>query len=503
MRTLYRSSLVRTLSYPTTGEWVLVEGRHVELVGAGEPPAADRVVELPGTTIVPGFVDAHVHLPGTGVHEQAPGLGLARSAAELLDAIRAAVRDRQGPTLVHGYDESTWEHREPPTADDLDRVSDRPLAVVRVDGHLSLANRPALRESRAVDHPGVELGADGEPTGRVRTQANDALQRWFAANLAEHDVEELQLAAAATAAAKAVTTVHEMSLIHERGMRDLEVLLRHRQRLPVDVVPYVGTDQVSLAIELGLPRIGGDLPVDGSIGARTAWVDEPYADGAGSGSTYFGEDALAQYFHDGHLAGLQVGVHAIGDAAIERAIVTWERVFRSLDSRGRRHFRARRHRIEHAEMVGVDLLERAAMLGLALSVQPSFDAAWGQPGGLYEQGLGAARAAGMNPFREILRRGVEMAAGSDSPITTLDPMAGIAAFENHHDPGQRLSREEAIRVWTTGGARLAHQEDKKGSLEPGKHADLAAFDEDPFLAADPRSARPVLTVSLGRDVFAS
>ena len=503
MRTLYRATLVRTQSYPPMGEWVLVDGRHVERVGAGEAPAADRIVELPGTTIVPGFVDAHVHLTGTGIHQRAPDLGRARSASELLDAVRAAVRDREGPSLVHGYDESTWERREPPTAEDLDRVSDRPLAVVRVDGHLSIANRSALREAGVSDLPGVERGDDGEPTGRVRARANDALQRWFAANLTERDVEQLQLAAAAMAASRGVTTVHEMSLVHERGMRDLEVLLRHRHRLPLDVVPYVGTSEVSRAIETGMSRLGGDLPVDGSIGARTAWVVQPYVDGTGSGIAYFDEDELAQYFHDGHLAGLQVGVHAIGDAAVEQVIATWERVFRSLDSRGRRHFRARRHRIEHAEMIGLDLLERAAMLGLALSVQPSFDGAWGHAGGLYEQALGAARAAAMNPFRDILRRGVEMGAGSDSPITALDPMAGIEAFENHHDPRQRLTREEAIRLWTTGAARLANQEDKKGSLEPGSHADLAAYEEDPFLAADLRSVRPVLTVSLGRDVYAS
>lgn len=502
MRTLYRASLVRTLSSPTTGEWVLVDGRHVERVGAGEPPMGDRVVELPGTTILPGFVDTHVHLTGTGVHQQAPGLGRARSAAELLEAVGAVVRDREGPTLVHGYDESTWERREPPSIDELDAVTERPLAIVRVDGHLSLANRAALRGSGAMDLPGVERGSDGEPTGRVTTEANGALQRWFAANLADRDVEELQLAAAATAAARGVTTVHEMSMVHERGMRDLEVLLGHRRRLPVDLVAYVSTVEVSRAIELGLPRVGGDLPVDGSIGARTAWLAEPYADASGSGTSYFEDDALAQFFHDGHLAGLQVGVHAIGDAAIEQVVRTWERVFRSLDSRGRRHFRARRHRVEHVEMVDVDLLERAAMLGLALSVQPGFDAAWGHPGGLYEQGLGAARAAGMNPFRDILERGIEMGAGSDSPITSLDPMAGIEAFETHHDPRQRLSREEAIRVFTMGSARLAHQEDKKGNLEPGKHADFAAYEQDPFHATEIRSVRPVHTVSLGRDVYA-
>jgi len=504
MKTLYRASRVWTLSYPATGAWILIDGRHVERVGAGDPPAADRVVELPGTTIVPGFIDAHVHLTGTGVHHQAPGLELARSAEELLEAVRGVVELREGPTLVHGYDESTWERREPPTAADLDAVSERPLAVVRVDGHLSLANSAALRESGALDLPGVERTAEeGAPTGRLTTEANLALQRWFAANLADRDVEELQLHAGALAAAHGVTTVHEMSMVNERGMRDLEVLLGHRRRLPVDVVTYIASTDVSRAMDLGLPRVGGDLPVDGSIGARTARLSEPYVDGSGTGTSYFNEDGLAQYFHDGHLAGLQVGVHAIGDAAIEQVVSAWERVYRSLDSRERRHFRARRHRIEHAEMVSANVLERAAMLGLAASVQPSFDAAWGHPGGLYEQSLGPERAAGMNPFRDILQRGIEMGAGSDSPITTIDPMAGIAAFEAHHDPLQRLSRGEAMRVFTTGSARLAHQEGKKGSLEPGKHADFAAYEEDPFHTPEPTSLRPVLTVSLGRDVYAA
>lgn len=503
MRTLYRASRVRTLSYPETGEWILVDGRHVERVGAGEPPAADRLVELPGTTIVPGFIDAHVHLTGTGVHLQAPGLERARSAEELLEAVRAVVAAREGPTLVHGYDESTWERREPPTATDLDRVSPLPLAVVRVDGHLSLANTAALLGSDVLDLPGVERTTEGDPTGRLTTEANGAMQRWFAANLADRDVEELQLHAAASAAAHGVTTVHEMSMVDERGMRDLEVLQAHRTRLPIDVVTYVATTDVSCALDLGFPYVGGDLPVDGSIGARTAWLSAPYADGSGTGVSYFDDDGLTQFFRDGHLAGLQVGVHAIGDAAVEQVVSTWERVYRSLDSRERRHFRARRHRIEHVEMIGMGMLERVAMLGLAASVQPSFDAAWGHAGGLYEQGVGAERAAAMNPFRDILRRGIEMGAGSDSPITPLDPMAGVAAFEAHHDRSQRLTREEAVRVSTTGGARLAHQEDKKGSLGPGMHADLAVYDDDPLHTPEPAGLRPILTVSLGREVFAA
>jgi predicted amidohydrolase YtcJ len=503
VRTLYRASRVHTLSYPATGEWVLVDGRHVQRVGSGEPPEADRIVELPGATIVPGFVDAHVHLTGTGVSLQAPEIAAARSPTELLDALRRVVDAREGPVLVHGFDESRWEGGGIPSLSDLDAVTGRPLAVVRIDGHLSLANTAALEASGALGRAGAHIDDAGGATGRVTQEANVAIRRWFSTHLADRDVEQLQLAAAGHAVAHGVTTVHEMSMPHERGLRDLEILLDHRSRLPVDVVTYVATTDLPQVMDLGMSRIGGDLAVDGSIGARTAWVTDPYADGSGTGAGSFEDDELATFFHDGHLAGLQVGVHAIGDAAIDQVVATWERVYAALDSRARRHFRARRHRVEHFEMPSSSLIERAAMLGLAIGIQPSFDAEWGMPGSLYERALGPQRAEAMNPFRDLLERGLEVGAGSDSPITPLDPMRTISALERHHDPAQRLARDAAIRLCTVGAARLAHQEDKKGVLEPGVHADLAAYDDDPFDAPDPIGLRPILTVSLGRDVFAA
>jgi len=503
MRTVYRASRVHTLSYPSTGEWILVDDRHVQRVGTGDPPEADRIVELPGATIIPGFVDSHVHLTGTGIHLQAPDLGTATSAEALMRIVGRVVENRDGPVLVHGYDESTWPVRALPTLADLDAISDVPLAVVRVDGHLTLANSRALKESGVLERNGLEVDETGQATGKVTLEANASLRRWFSTHLAEGDVEELQLAAASLAVSNGVTTIHEMSMPRERGIRDLEILLAHRSRLPVDVAPYVATTDIPQVMDLGLPAIGGDLPVDGSIGARTAWVAEPYDDTADTGTSNFDDDALAQFFHDGHLAGLQVGVHAIGDAAIEQVVATWERVYLTLDSRGRRHFRARRHRVEHFEMASRSLMERAAALGLGISVQPSFDSTWGGAGGLYEQGLGASRAFGMNAFRDMVDRGLEVGAGSDTPITPIDPMTAITALELHHDPSQRLTREHAVRICTIGSARLAHHEDKKGTLEPGKHADFAAYDVDPLSAESLDGLRPILTVSIGRDVYAA
>jgi predicted amidohydrolase YtcJ len=502
MRTLYRSGRVRTLSFPPEGEWVLIDDRHVERVGSGDPPAADRTVDLPGATILPGFIDSHVHLTGTGVNAAGPDLGGVRSGRELLVLLGEQARSLRGPAMAHGFDETRWDDPAFPSISDLDAASGRPLIAVRTDGHVSLSNRRALEASGVLTIDGVDRDESGAPTGVVRREANWSLQRWFFEALPDHDVQQYQLQAAGLAASRGVTCVQEMAIPRSRGVRDFEVLMEHRERLPVDVIPFVASTDIPFVMDFGLPRIGGDLSLDGSIGARTALLSEPYADRHESGARYFDEDELVEFFHNAHLAGLQVAVHAIGDGAIEQSLRSWERVYGALDSRSRRHFRARRHRIEHFEMPTPGHVERAAMLGLAISVQPAFDARWGHPGALYEQRLGSERSATMNPFRTLLMRGMALGGGSDSPVTDIDPMAGITAAETHHDSGQRLSREEAIRLFTFGSAVVARVEEKKGMLEPGMQADFAAYEDDPLTALPLDDLRPVLTVSLGREVYA-
>jgi predicted amidohydrolase YtcJ len=504
VRTLYRAALVRTLSHPDTGAWLLSDGRHVQRVGAGEPPAADRVVDLPGATIVPGFVDSHVHLTPTGQALDDEGVAASTSPQELLEIARARRAEGRDPVVMSGFDETRWERPEHPSVEDLDRVGgDVPLVIFRADGHVGLASSAAIAAAGLEAEDGVERDEEGTPTGRVTEQAAAKLSRWVTAALSDHQIQELQLKGAALAASRGVTSIHEMQMPHDFGLRDLQVLLGHRDRLPVDALPIVATMDLPLAIDHGFASVGGDLPVDGSIGARTAALTSPYADGGGEGTAYYTDDELLAFFSGGHAAGLQVGVHAIGDRGIEQVIATWERVYGALDSREKRHFRARRHRVEHFEMASADLVERAAMLGLAVSVQPAFDRYWGRPGGLYEIGLGSDRAETMNPFRTMIDRGIEVGAGSDAPVTPLDPLLAIVAMQEHHSPAQRLTRAEAIRLHTIGSARLGHQEEKKGALAPGMHADFVAYDRDPFDVESLEGLAPILTVSLGREVFAA
>jgi len=504
VKTLYRASLVRTSSRPADGEWILVDGRHVERVGTGPPPSADRTVELPGAVLVPGFIDAHVHLTGITLSMIGIPIERARSADELLGLVAEEVSHGPSKVLAHGFDESGWPDPSYPTLADLDSSFPIPVVLIRADGHLSLVNTPLLEQSGALELEGVERDERGRPTGVVRREANRAAQQWFHTALSDHELRELQLQATGLAASRGITCVHEMAIPASHGWREVEVLLEHRAQLPCEVVVYVADTDIPAVLDLGLETIGGDLALDGSIGARTAAVSEPYAgdDREAKGVLYERDDALAQFLHNAHMAGLQTAMHAIGDTAIEQAISVWERVFQSLDSRRRRHFRARRHRIEHFELPTASQIERAAVLGLAISAQPAFDAVWGQPGRLYEQRLGEHRAAAMNPFATIVSRGLTLGAGSDAPITELDPMLGLWALEHHHDPSQRMGREEAFHLFTVGSATLSHLEEKKGRLEPGAHADFAAYEADPLRVEDPRGLRPILTVSRGREVYA-
>jgi predicted amidohydrolase YtcJ len=479
---------------------VLVDDRHVERVGSGDPPPADRVVELPGTTILPGFVDAHVHLSGTGISLAGLDLSGAASLQEILTRLREHSVAPSEAILGIGFDETRWPDPTLPSRADLDETTQTPVLLLRADGYVSVANSAFLSASEVESLDGVEREGS-EPTGVLRGRANSAAQLWYFSNLPDRVIQEAQLRAAGLAASRGVTCVHEMAIPDKRGRRDVEVLLRHAADLPLDLVTYVADIDIAYVMDLGMGRIGGDMFLDGSIGARTAALTEPYEDADGAGDLAYHDDELAEFLHNAHLAQFQTGLHVIGDAAIEQALRVWERVYRSLDSRERRHFRARRHRLEHFELASADQVERAAVLGLAISVQPGFDHLWGHPGDMYERRLGAARAHRMNPFRELASRGMEVGAGSDSPVTPLDPMLAIWALEHHHDPAQRMSREEAVLMCTVGAARLAHLE-KKGRLEPGAAADFAAYEVDPITIEDPREVRPILTVSRGRDVYA-
>ena len=190
---------------------------------------------------------------------------------------------------LEGFDESSWDRPDLPTRAELDELTALPVVVTRTDGHLCVASSALLAEVDLTGADGVEVGVDGEPTGRLTKEASRRVGAWVESSYDGRLVEEFQLQAAGLAASRGVTAVHEMSM----DLADLEVLLRHRERLPVDVSPIPATLSLPEAIERGFLAIGGDLPVDGSIGAKTAALAHPYEDGQDQGELFHDDDTLA------------------------------------------------------------------------------------------------------------------------------------------------------------------------------------------------------------------
>jgi predicted amidohydrolase YtcJ len=267
---------------------------------------------------------------------------------------------------------------------------------------------------------------------------------------------------------------------------------------PVEVIPYWGGLDLRFVVERDLKQIGGDLWLDGSFGSHTAALTTPYHDRPTSGNLEYDDATLTDLFMHATHAGIQVGVHAIGDAAIEQAVRCWRAVEDALPDYLDGAVRRLRHRIEHAELIRPDLLEDIADLGLVVSAQPAFEATWGQPGGMYEQRLGPERAAWTNPYRELADRGVALAFGSDSNVTPMAPWDGVHAAEQRRVGRHALTRLEAISASTLGGRHAARQERFVGVVRAGMRADIAVFEGDPYDDGDPRGARCVLTLVKGR-----
>ena len=472
---------------------LVCEGRIAAVVPAAEVAAlrADRVVDLGDATLLPGFVDAHVHLTSTGLALDGGGgadLRPVRSAAALLAAVRQTASGLEPGELVwgHGYDESNFATAAPalPALAELAAAAGgRPVYLSRACGHQGLATLDLLDHAGALEAAGSERDGAGRPTGVVRDDANHRARRHAFGALPEPTIVAAQDRTLALAARRGITCVHEMGGPGISSRRDFELLLERCHRLPVEVVCYWGDLDLDFVATHKLAQIGGDLFLDGSLGAHTAALSTPYADQPETcGSLYHDDGDLTDLYVRATLAGVQVAVHAIGDVAIGQALRCARRAARTV---GTAPFRALRHRVEHVELLGADGADRMAELGLAAGVQPGFDAAWGGPDGLYQRRLGIRRAKSMNPFADLWRRGVPMGGSSDSNVTPMDPWHGIAAAVNHHRASQRLGLPVALELFTLGGRVLGRQERVSGRIRPGLRADLTAFPGD-VLAADPR-----------------
>ncbi len=457
---------------------VLVDGDQILLVGDGLPATADHVVELRGRLVTPAFVDAHVHLAASGFAALGADLTGVRSAEEALDLLAAhAATAGLSVVLGHGWDESGWAGGQPLTRTEIDAaVGDRPAYVSRVDMHSAVASTALRTAARGLGRwQGQEI--DGwSDDGLLTRDGHHAVRDAMNALLTAEDRRAAIRLALSTAARAGIGAVHENGAPHISPSSDFDLIGAMSDAGATGEGPplprvewYWGALDPTEARRLGCAGAAGDLCVDGAMGSRTAALHEPYADAATRGHLYLTAAQIADHVVTCTEQGVQAGFHVIGDRAAT-AVVSG---FRSAADRlGPERVRAAGHRLEHLEMITHQQVEELAALGAVASVQPVFDAWWGGPGGLYEARLGA-RVKGMNPFATMLKAGMGLAFGSDSPVTPMDPWLAVRAAVHHHDEGERLSARAAIEAHTVGGwsaARGTPQPDARdaSTSHPGR-----------------------------------
>ena len=506
------------LAYDDNGKIIAVGS--AQQVAARAPHA--HHIDLHGQTVLPGLIDAHGHVFELG--EIASGVKLFGTSS-LDDALKTvAAFSRANPQrawlIGHGWNQEIWKLGRFPTAAELDAVvSDRPVWLHRVDGHAGWANSKALqlagitRDTKDPVGGKIERDADGNPSGVLVDGAMELIEPV----LPKPTLDEAHAAldgALAELARVGLTSVHDagISAASDAIYRDYADHGKLTARVYA-MIGDTGADFDALSKNGPLPSYDRDmyalaavkLYADGALGSRGAALLAPYSDMPSASGLLFSTNAQMLAKIDKALkAGYQVNVHAIGDAANRQILDSFQQLIPKYQAA------ARRNRIEHAQVVAPEDIPRFKALQVMPSMQPTHATS---DQNMAEQRIGPQRIKGAYAWRTFLDQGSKIACGSDFPIESPNPFAGIHAAVTRQDdsgtpPGgwyknQAMTLNEAFRCFTLDAAYAGHQEKVIGSLEPGKWADFVVVDRDLFKipASDIGKMQVLQTWVAGKQVY--
>ncbi len=482
------------------------------------PKQLDFTYDGKGQTLLPGLIDAHGHVSGLGFQALTLDLSQTNSLEEAKAAIKAYAEEFSGRRWIigRGWNQEKWGLGRFPNAADLEGISDRPIWLERVDGHAGWANNIAMEIADLPDDVQSPSGGriekiDGKPSGIFVDTAAQLIQKHVPKpsakdyDLALSKAQEILLSQGITAMADMGTTLDEWQSYRRAG--DLG-------RLNVRIFSYAGGIENMTIIggpaptpwlyDGRLKMLGVKLYLDGALGSRGAWLKEDYHDASGQrGLPILSFAELRNKMVRASMDGFQTAVHAIGDAANAEAISSIEDISDIFDG-------DRRWRIEHAQVVDPTDLPRLANHGIISSMQPVHQTSDRL---MAEARLGPNRLEGAYAWQSILKAGGRLALGSDTPVESSNPFAGLAVSITREDSegqpfggwiaSEKLTREQALAGFTTGAAYASFAEENVGSLTPGHYADFILVDVDPLLSStrDLRNTIVSETWVAGKPVF--
>ena len=499
----------------------VVVGQDGRIVGTAPPLSEDwseaeiDLVDLKGAYMYPGFTDSHVHLLGIGQRELNLTLEGTASIAELVTRIEAELTGLEPGVLLYGrgWIETGWPEGRMPSAADLDAVSlDNPVILSRADGHAMVVNSAAMAavgitdETENPDGGAIERDADGHATGILIDNAMGLVSSLWT----EPDAAAKALAletGAKVYASRGWTGVHNMSVGPDEAPIMLE--LAGEGKMPLRLWNAFDATEEGMALaaaqDYEAPTITNHaikLYMDGALGSRGAQLIKPYSDRPDtSGLSLITDEDLADFMQRADESGIQVAIHAIGDLANQRILDIYE---------AGGYPPEKRWRIEHTQILAPTDIARVGALGLIASMQPSHAI-----GDLHfaPSRLGIDRLAGAYAWKALIDDGAVVAGGSDAPVEVGSPLIEFYAAVARKDlkgfegegwhPEQKLTREQALALFTSAAAYAAFQEDDLGTIEAGKLADFTVFDIDLMTVAEAEilDAETVMTVVGGKIVY--
>ena len=464
-----------------------------------------KIIDAENRTVIPGFIDSHTHIAWTGLNKIYLDLGNTKSLEEALSLIKEQIHMKEEGEWIIGrnWDQSNWVEQKYITAADLDPISTKnPVLLRHVSGHLVTVNSLGFeRLGLSKDLQGVDLDKKGNVIGTLRDiELSDFKEirpkfEDFVKGL-EFGMEEcIRLG---------ITSVHD-NITFELLPAYHYLFLNNKMKIRVYGIIY--EDMVEEAIKLNLNKTVGSLwfkigavklMTDGAISSRTAYLFDEYADKEGEyGFALYDEEKLDYMIKKVHESGYQVAAHAIGDKAVAQLIEAFARNINPEECK------RRLHRIEHAEIVRYQDLEKAKELNIVFSMQPNFVYRWGRVGinGMYEKRLGKERTMLNNPFGWVKENNLILTFGSDG--MPLGPLYGILGALYHPNENQQLTLEEAIKSYTLIPALVSKDEDVKGSVAEGKLADIVILSHnlDEISKEEFEKVMVVKTIIDGKIVF--
>lgn len=498
------------------GDRIIATGSTEELT-ASHPTCP--VVDLGGSTVLPGLIDSHLHLTWLGFFLRQVDMNGTKSIAELQERLRQHAAGLGPDEWIRGggWEQGAFAEGRYPTRQDLDAVEpNRPVVLDRVCYHALVCNSKALelagitRDTVPPADGEIRRDAAGEPTG-ILTESACSLVTRLEPEPTFAQKKEAFLRAQERANQAGLTSCHT----NDYGMLEVIQEIRREGRLTMRVYldQTMSLDQVEATQHLtGFGdewlRIGSvKMFQDGSLGARTAALWEPYSDDVehpdNRGLLMQSQEQLDALVMAAHRKGMQVAIHAIGDRAVDSALDAIEKALRAYPRADHRH------RIVHLQIINPRIIARFKELGVVADVQPRFvnsDPVWA------ELRVGPERSATSYPWKSLLDAGVHCAGGSDCPVEPLDPLLGIYAAVTRARmdgtprdgwlPEQRLSVEQSVALFSRYAAYVSFEENLKGTLTVGKLADFTVLDRDPF-AVEPLAIKDIgvaMTVVGGRVV---